>query len=333
MSIIREVITRAPVRICDIGGWTDTWFCPEGAVFNICIDLYSYIRIIKNGKTKIRIFAKNLGKNVEILNFKSIEYNGNLDLLKAAIKRMKVEDGLDIYVRADAPPGCGTGTSASIAVALVSALATYKGLHLDQKEIAILAHKLEIEELGLESGVQDQYAATFGGINFMEINYPNVKRTKITIDEKRIFELESQFILVYLSSRSSSEMHSAVIENYKRGDPDTLNSLDIIKECAYDMKNAINSDIVDIGKVMNRNWEAQKKLHPLMVNPVINKAEEISKSNGAIGFKCNGAGGGGSASILADIGKENLLKRQLIKAGFQLLSAKLDFMGVQTWKV
>jgi len=333
MSIIREVITRAPVRICDIGGWTDTWFCPEGAVFNICIDLYSYIRIIKNGKTKIRIFAKNLGKNVEILNFKSIEYNGNLDLLKAAIKRMKVEDGLDIYVRADTPPGCGTGTSASIAVALVSALATYKGLHLDQKEIAILAHKLEIEELGLESGVQDQYAATFGGINFMEINYPNVKRTKITIDEKRIFELESQFILVYLSSRSSSEMHSAVIENYKRGDPDTLNSLDIIKECAYDMKNAINSDIVDIGKVMNRNWEAQKKLHPLMVNPVINKAEEISKSNGAIGFKCNGAGGGGSASILADIGKENLLKRQLIKAGFQLLSAKLDFMGVQTWKV
>ena len=87
-----------------------------------------------------------------------------------------------------------------------------------------------------------------------------------------------------------------------------------------------------IGNLMNKNWEAQKKLHPLMLNPIIEKTEKIAFDNGAIGFKCNGAGGGGSASIMADIGKENLLKRQLIKAGFQLLSAKLDFMGVQTWK-
>jgi len=334
MSIIREVITRAPVRICDIGGWTDTWYYPEGAVFNVCIDLYSYVRIIENGKSLIRIFAENLGKTVEIANFEEIKYNGKLDLLKAAVKRLEIEGGLDIYVRADAPPSCGTGTSASIAVALISALATYKGLHLDQKEIAILAHKLEIEELGLESGVQDQYAASFGGINFMEINYPNVKMVKVTVDEKRILDLEKHFVLVYLSSRSSSEMHKAVIDNYKKGNKITLKSLEIIKECAYEMKNAILSeDLTYMGDVMNKNWDAQKQLHSLMVNPIIRKVEKIAMNNGAVGFKLNGAGGGGSASILADIGKENLLKRQLSKAGFQLLSAKLDFMGVQTWKV
>ncbi len=331
MSVFKEILARAPVRICDIGGWTDTWFYPEGAIFNFCIDLYSYIRIIENGKSIIRIFAENLGKTVKILNFKEIKYNGKLDLLKAAVKRMEIEDGLDIYVRADAPPGCGTGTSASISVALISALATYRGLHLNQNEIAILAHKLEIEELRLESGVQDQYAASFGGINFMEINYPNVKITKITIDEKRIFELESQFILVYLSSRSSSEMHNAVIENYKKRDVDTLNSFDIMKECAYDMKNAINSDIVDIGKVMNRNWEAQKKLHPLMVNPVINKAEKISKSNGAIGFKCNGAGGGGTAIILAGRGHELQIRKELVEKGYNIIPFKLCFRGVSNY--
>lgn len=331
MSIFKEIIARAPVRICDIGGWTDTWFYPKGAIFNFCIDLYSYVRIIENGKNSIRIFAENLGKTVEILNFKEIKYNGKLDLLKAAIKRMEIEKGIDIYVRADAPPGCGTGTSASVAVTLISALVTYKGLQLNQKEIAIMAHKLEIEELGLESGVQDQYAASFGGINFMEIDYPNVEIVKITINEKRIFELESQFILVYLSSRSSSEMHDAVIENYKKGDVNTLNSFDIMKECAYDMKNAINSDIADIGKVMNRNWEAQKKLHPLMVNPVINKAEEISKSNGAIGFKCNGAGGGGTAIILAGRGHELQIRKKLVENGYKIIPFKLCFKGVSSF--
>jgi D-glycero-alpha-D-manno-heptose-7-phosphate kinase len=331
MSGIREVITRAPVRICDIGGWTDTWFYSEGAVFHFCVDLYSHVRIITNGKKKIRIFANDFGKSVEIFNFKKIEYNGILDLLKAAVKRMEIEDGVDIYVRADAPPGCGTGTSASVAVALISALATYKGLHLDQKEIAIMAHKLEVEELGLESGVQDQYAASYGGINFMEVIYPEVKISQIKINEKRIFELENQFILVYLSSRSSSEMHNAVIEKYKKSDIDTIESLNIMKECAYSMKKSINSDIENIGNIMNRTWEANKKLHRLMVNPVINKAEKIAKTNGAIGFKCNGAGGGGSATILAGRGHEYQIRKKLVESGYKIIPFKLCFKGVSSF--
>jgi D-glycero-alpha-D-manno-heptose-7-phosphate kinase len=331
MRDYKEVVARAPVRICDIGGWTDTWYYPEGAVFNFCIDLYSYVRILESGKNSIRIFAENLGKTVMIDRFEDIEYNGELDLIKAAIKRLEIEGGLDIYVKAEAPPGCGTGTSASIAVTLVSALATYKGLQLNPKEISTLAHKLETEELGLESGVQDQYAAAFGGINFMEVKYPNVKLTNIKLRERRIFELESQFILVYLSSRSSSEMHTAVIKNYKRGDPNTLNSFDIMKECAYNMKNAIYSDIIDVGKVMNRNWEAQKKLHPLMVNTVISKAEEIAKNNGAIGFKCNGAGGGGTVIILAERGQELQIRTKLLEKGYHIIPFKLCFNGVSNF--
>jgi D-glycero-alpha-D-manno-heptose-7-phosphate kinase len=331
MSSIREVVARAPVRICDIGGWTDTWYYPKGAVFNFCVDLYSYVRVIKNELSKIRIFARDLGKSAEILNYRKIEYNGNLDLLKAAVKRLKIEDGLDIYVRADAPPSCGTGTSASVAVTLISALATYKGLHYNQREIAVLAHKLETEELGLESGVQDQYAASFGGINFMEVNYPNVNISNIKINEKKIFELENQFILVYLSSRSSSEMHNAVIENYKKKDRDTLKSFNIMKDCAYSMKSAINSDIAHIGELMNRTWEANKKLHPLMVNPIINKAEKIAKNEGAIGFKCNGAGGGGSATILAGRGQEYQIKKNLIANGYKIIPFKLCFKGVSSF--
>ncbi len=331
MNFKNSVLTRAPTRICDIGGWTDTWFYPKGAVFSICVDLYSYVKLVENGSKAIKIFAENLKQSAEILNLKKIEYNGVLDLLKSAIKRMNIENGLDIFVRADAPPGCGTGTSASVAVTLISALAIYKRLNMDQNSIAALAHKLETEELGLESGVQDQYSAAFGGINFMEIDYPKVKLTKIEIDENRILELENQFILVYFGSRSSSKMHNAVISNYKNRDEATINSFEIMRQCAYEMKDSINSDMDVIGEIINKNWEAQKSLHPLMINPIVSKAEKIAKSNGAIGFKCNGAGGGGSATILAECGQEFQIKKKLIKNGYTILPCKLSFTGVKSY--
>jgi len=300
----KMVISRAPVRICDIGGWTDTWFYPNGAVFNICVDLYSYVRIVESNNDKVRIFAENIKEYVEIKNHSEIEYNGNLDLLKAAIKRIKILGGMDIFIRAEAPPACGTGTSASVAVALVSALARWQEIEMNPLEVAKLAHLLEIEELKLESGVQDQYAAASGGINFMEVNYPDVKLHKIQVSKKRILELENQLILVYLSSRSSSKMHQAVIRNFKNKDNLTMENFDIMKECAYEMKSAINSNIEKVGEIINRNWEAQKKLHPKMTNSYIDKLEKIFA-----------------------------LREEIIKNGYQILPCKLSFNGVESFNL
>ncbi len=330
MSVKKVILSRAPNRILDIGGWTDTWFYPKGAVFSFCVDLYSKVKLMENGLNKIRIFAENLEQSTEIINFKAVEYDGNLDLLKAAVKRMNIEKGLDINVSADAPPGCGTGTSASIAVTLISALSKYNQVDLTNYEIAQLAHKLETEELNLESGVQDQVAASYGGINFMEIDYPDAKISSVKISDKRIRELENQFLLLFFGSRSSSEMHRSVIKNYKKKDPNTIKSFEIMKNCAWEMKRAIKSDLASIGEIMSKNWDAQKKLHPLMVNKSIMNAEKISKDNGALGFKCNGAGGGGSATILAKIGHENQIKEKLIEKGYTILPCKLCFKGVHS---
>lgn len=327
-------MSRAPVRICDIGGWTDTWFYPQGAVFNICVDLYSHVSIIKNDLNKIRITSENLNLSAEIKDYNKIKYDGTLDLLKAAIKRMEIKTGLDIIVRADSPPGCGTGTSASVAVALIAAFALFLKRELKPDAIAKLAHKIETEELKLESGVQDQYAAAFGGLNFMEIEYPSVKISRIKLDKDTINTLENHLILIYLSSRSSNIMHQAVIENYRQGDESTIQSFDIIKNCAYEMRKAVYSKNLELmGKIMNKNWEAQKKLHPLMVSPIIKKIEKLAKKHGAIGFKLNGAGGGGSATILAGIGDGYELREKLIETGLQILPIKLDFKGVQSWIV
>ena len=332
-SFSKTVFSRAPVRINDIGGWTDTWFYKKGVVFNFAVDLYSYARIRENYTKRIKILSENLNLSTEINDYNKIEYDGTLDLLKAAVKRMKIKSGLDIFIRAESPPGGGTGTSASVAVALIAALSHYSDKKMSPYEIAELAQKLETEELNLESGVQDQFAAAYGGINFMKIDYPKVTISKINVKKNRICELESQLMLVYLSSRSSSNMHKAVIENFNNGLKETIDAFETMKNCAYEMKKAIySSDIKDIGEIMNKNWQAQKQLHPLMVNPIIQKTEKIARENGAVGFKCNGAGGGGSVSILAGIGKEFKIKKRLIENGLTVLPAKLNFEGVQTWE-
>ncbi|MFX1569514.1 MAG: hypothetical protein ACFFCV_14230 [Promethearchaeota archaeon] len=326
------ILSKAPVRICDIGGWTDTWFYPKGAIFSISINLYSHVKILPNFSKSVKIYSENLNLSTEIRDFHNIKYDDNLDLLKAAVKRMSINTGIDIYVKAEAPPGCGTGTSASVAVALIAALAHFSDKELQKGEIADLAHKLETEELCLESGVQDQYAAAYGGLNFMKVEYPSVKITPINIDKTRLSELERQLILVYLGSRSSNIMHKAVISSYKKGDISTLKSLEIMKNCAYEMKELINSENLGvIGEVMNKNWKAQKNLHPLMTNPMINEVEKLAEKYGALGFKLNGAGGGGSATILSAKGSENKIKAKIENAGFKVLPVKLNLNGVQTW--
>ncbi len=329
----KKILSRAPVRICDIGGWTDTWFYRNGAVFNFCINLYSYVYIIENGSKAIRIVSDNLGVQTLIKSHESIEYDGKLDLIKAGIKILNVQKGLDIYIKTEAPPGSGVGTSASLAVALLSGLAKIQNLELEPTEIAQLSHQLEVKELRLESGVQDQYAAAYGGINYMKICYPSVNMEPIEIDRSRIFELEKQLILIYIGPRSSSKMHKAVIENYEKGDPFTINSFRTMKNCAKKMKKAINSNIETIGDVMNENWDAQKNLHPLMTNSIIKRAESIALENKALGFKCNGAGGGGSVTILSQINNEYQLRKKLIENKFTILPCKLCFEGVRSYDI
>jgi D-glycero-alpha-D-manno-heptose-7-phosphate kinase len=327
-GLSKTVFSRAPVRICDIGGWTDTWFYPNGAVFNFCVDLYNYVMIKDNNVNQIRIYSENLNLTTQLKSFEEVHYNGELDLLKAVIKRMKIKGGIDIDIRSEVPPGCGTGTSASVCVALIAALLSYLEKPIEPLEVAKIAHEIEIEELKMESGIQDQYAAALGGLNFMEISYPSAKISNIKISKSKRLELENSLILLVFGPRSSDQMHKAVIEKYMKGDMKIKNSLDILKNCAYKMREVIDKDLVDIGNVMNQNWEAQKNLHSLMINKSIMTAEKIAKKYDALGFKCNGAGGGGSATILANSDHIFAFKNELIEEGYRILPCKLCFNGV-----
>ncbi|MFH1539794.1 MAG: hypothetical protein ABIH66_12645 [bacterium] len=330
---MRSIRSRAPVRVCDMGGWTDTWFCKRGVVLSLAVDLYTHVRLVENESSDIRIISEDLDRKAEIKDFRKIEYDGNLDLLKAAVKRMGLSVGADIHIRADSPPGCGTGTSASVAVATLGALAHFSGRHMLPYQIAELAHALETEELGMESGVQDQYAAAFGGISFMEIDYPRVRISQLRVEERTVCELEERMFVVYLGTRSSSDMHVRVVERYRKGDKQIHGAFDELTAVAYGMVDALTTGDLDAaGELMNRNWAAQARLHPEMTTQRIEDVCGLALAHGAVGFKVNGAGGGGSAVILSGAGREHELRTALTENDFTLLPCKLNFAGLQTWE-
>src|SRR5262249_54474029 len=221
-----------------------------------------------------------------------IEYDGVLDLLKAAVARFGIETyrgglyamrwAVNVQVRSDAPPASGLGSSAALGVAAIGALSRYPRRHRRAQEVARESQLLEVEELKLESGVQDQLASAYGGVNYMEVEYPHARVLPVPLSPAVRCELEDRFVLVYTGrSHFSSAMHRKVIAeaNEHRTDFDALAS------AAIEGKEALLSGDLDrFAVAMNANWEAQKRLHPDITTQEIESLHNAVFKAGAIGF-------------------------------------------------
>jgi len=345
---------RAPVRIDISGGWTDVpMFAQQipGAVLNATINLYSYVTIrniprkesivSKYGynckeeqeNRQITMYSADFDLYESANDIRNIEYNGNIDLVKAAIKRLNVEYGLDIMTRSEAPPGSGLGTSASMGVALIGALAKNMDIFYLRNEIAELAVKLETEELGIFSGKQDHYAAAFGGFNFMRFDGEIVSSSIIRIPEDVTLNLEKNSVLVYTGkSRLSSNIHEHVINSFKKGKNKT--ALEGLVRVAEEMKAVLaNGNLVDFGQLLLDNWKYQKDMHPSITNEQIDNLFEIAINNGALGGKACGAGGGGCLYFYCKDNTEHKVRKALEGASARILNFHFEFNGLQTWSV
>jgi len=336
------VRSRSPVRICDIGGWTDTRFARHGAVLNIAVTLFSHClvrdRPAEEGDEdrSAVIRALDLDVGVDIADVEKIEYDGTLDLLKAAVKRMEMPGGFEAAIWADAPPGSGVGTSSAVSVALIAALGHFSDRRLAPHAVARLAHELETQELGLECGVQDQYAAAFGGVCFMEIDYPRVELSRLPVSPTFLCELEERLVLVYVGqSRLSDAVHRRVIERYESGAAETIAAMDTLRRAAHAMKDAMmRADMPLVADAINANWAAQKQLHPDISNEAIERVFEVATTAGAVAGKANGAGGGGTVIFLAAPGTE-LGVRQALQSVPEctVLPCQISNEGVRSWVV
>jgi D-glycero-alpha-D-manno-heptose-7-phosphate kinase len=340
---IRRISAAAPIRICDLGGWTDTWFAGKGRVLNIGVYPFVEVQIDvypRSGREhQVFIEAENYGDR-----YAPRITDGAWDkhpLLEAAIAHMAVPDDLALVVNifSEAPAGASTGTSAAVTVALIGALSRVCGRAMSADEIARTAHHVEYDILGLQCGVQDQYCSAYGGISFMEIDaFPAVSVQRIELPNELWWELERRLLLVYLgSAHSSSDVHRRVIEGLEREGGSTP-SLDAMRHAAEEGRDAVLAgDFARFGRAMIANTEAQRRLHGALVSPVAQTIIDIAARHGAAGWKVNGAGGeGGSLTILG--GPSWTRTRALARAIRQenehceVIPTYLSRYGVRVWK-
>ena len=288
----------APVRICDIGGWTDTWFGGPGRILNIAVTPGVEVSIrTKLGPDPVVFDVETFGDRYSIVP--RAPRVARHPLLEAAIDAFPPPRGLavEVSVRSGVPAGCGTGTSAAVAVALLGGLAAMRLEQHSPRDIAYAAHRLEVDILGVQSGIQDQLSAAFGGINYLEIE---------TYPEARVYpmptwkELGPRLTLVFLGrAHDSSAVHRQVIEDVGCRGSGVFSRL---RDAAVAARNAVLArDIDAFGHAMIANTEAQGSLHPGLVGVDARRVIEFAAAQGAVGWKVNGAGGdGGSVTILSD---------------------------------
>ncbi len=332
----------APIRICDNGGWTDTWFAGHGQIFNIGVYPYAEVQIAvfpgDSHASQIVINAENYGERYVVIPEKHWDKH---PLLEAAIEYMHLPDGLclEVTIYSEAPGGASTGTSAAVTVALVGGLDLLTPGRMTPHEVASAAHKIETEMLGQQSGIQDQLCSAYGGINFIEMfEYPHASVSPIQIPNATWWELERRLSLVYLGkSHRSSEVHEMVIRSLQDAGPD-CRQLSDLRTTATKSRDALYADDFSaLGAAMIENTEAQARLHPALISPEAASVIEIAKSHAALGWKVNGAGGdGGSLTILSDPSAS--AKRSMLRTIeqenplFKNIPIYLSRYGLRVWR-
>ena len=329
---------RAPVRIDLGGGWTDVaTYCRKtpGRVINISINIYSYATLTPffGSEKKIEIESADFDAHYEAEDIKQIEYDGNIDLIKAAIKKFSSKGGFKILTQSYAPAGSGLGTSAAMGVVLVGLIASYSGIPFLPFELAEAASKIEKEELHILGGKQDHYASALGGINYYEFRGENVTASPLRLKEQIQYELEKNLILCYTGkSRLSGNIHSEVKKQFESGNKSTVEAIENLKKTTLDMKNTlIAGNLNTFAELMLLTWEMQKKLHPSVTNSEIDDIFDEALKNGAIGGKACGAGGGGCLIFYSHPEKEHILRKVLENRNLKVIDFNFDFYGYKGW--
>jgi D-glycero-alpha-D-manno-heptose-7-phosphate kinase len=338
--MIKRINSVAPIRICDIGGWTDTWFAGHGAVFNIAVYPYVEVQIEiaerPQAEERVVIQAENFGDKYAVTPGR-IAYSKH-PLIEAAIDVMDIPAGVSFTINlySAAPPGASTGTSAAVSVALIGALDTLTAGRLTPHEVAALAHSIETEKLKLQCGIQDQLCSAYGGINYIQMHrFPQASVSSIQVPNSIWWELESRLLVVYIGSpHSSSEVHKKVIADLgdqAENDPRMIE----LRRLAAQAKNALFAgDFKRLGQTMTANTGVQRALHPALVCARFEEIIAMAEDFQVLGCKVNGAGGdGGSLTLLTNGGAPT--KRKLAQAlqekGYDILQIYLSRHGLRVW--
>ncbi|MBG0858204.1 MAG: dehydrogenase [Bacteroidales bacterium] len=337
--------SKAPLRLGLAGGGSDVSPYSEifgGAVLNATIDQYAYCTIEETSSGTIVINAADLGITKKYASALSLPIDGQLDLHKGVYNRIIRNFGItrplsfSMTTYCDAPPGSGLGTSSTMVVAIIKAFTEWLNLPLGDYDTAYLAYQIERTDLGFRGGKQDQYAATFGGFNFIEFSKDDrVIVNPLRINRWIIDELEISMVLYYTgASRSSDKIIREQQDNTRRGRKLPVEATHRIKQNSYLMKELLlKGDIVRFAKTLKSDWDNKKKMAASITNVHIEKIYEAAMKAGAYGGKVSGAGGGGFMFFMVDPAKRLDLISVLARFRGEIINFHFSENGCQGWKI
>jgi D-glycero-alpha-D-manno-heptose-7-phosphate kinase len=296
--------SKAPLRIGLAGGGTDVSPYSDlygGAILNATISLHAWAHLQVLGEPEIRLHAADRGETEQYSDRSDLPLTGKLDLLKGVINRVRKDYGIpvpgfELTTHVDAPAGSGLGTSSTLVVAVLGVFTEMLGLPLGEYDIARLAYDIERKDLQLAGGKQDQYAATFGGVNFMEFYQDDkVIVNPLRIKPEYLHELENNLLLYYTdSTRESANIIKEQQKNVHESDSRSVEAMHQLKEQSRMMKEALLQGRLDeIGQILDYGFRQKRLMARNISNSRIEEIYETALDAGATGGKISGAGGGG----------------------------------------
>lgn len=334
--------SKAPLRLGLAGGGTDVSPYSDifgGAILNATISLYAYATISPRNDGKIVFHSIDKNEYYEFETSEHLPVNGILNLHRGVYNRI-VKDyckkplSFTLSTRVDAPAGSGLGTSSTLVVAILGAFAEWLNVPLGEYDLAKLAYDIERVDLGMAGGKQDQYAATFGGVNFMEFSVNDkVIVNPLRIKDIYLNELANNLVLIYTqTSRLSSKIIEAQSANVMSNNQKSIDAMHQLKNQSVMMKEALLKGNLDmIGEILDYGWTFKKQMADEISNSLLDEIYNTARANGATGGKISGAGGGGFMVFYCPGDNRSRVIEALKPFGGEAKAYEFTNHGLTTW--
>ena len=334
--------SKAPLRVGLAGGGTDVSPYSDqfgGAILNATVSLFAYANIQPLTENKIIVEALDRKEEQQFQYASQLPIDGKLDLLKGVYNRIYKDyqlptSGFRLSTFVDAPAGSGLGTSSTLVVAILGAFVEWLKLPLGDYDIAHYAYDIERNDLKLTGGKQDQYAAMFGGVNFMEFyEEDKVIVNPLRIKSEYLHELENNLVLYFTATnRESATIIDEQVKNVNNKNEKSIEAMHQLKEQAKRMKEALlRGRLNEIGEILDFGFQQKRNMAHNISNSSIEEIYDAAKKAGATGGKISGAGGGGFMTFYCPLNTRYKVMETLSRFGGQIKPYQFTKQGLTTW--
>ncbi len=328
------LIARAPVRLSFAGGGTDLpayYLKHGGAVVSTTLDKYFYVFLNVSGDDTIQVTSSDYRTFYRHDGDMPMMFDGDLSLPRAILNHFGLARGLSMFLASEVPPGTGLGSSSTVAVAIIKAVTTARGLFLSKQQIAELACQIEIEKLGTPIGKQDQYASAFGDLNLIQFAADRVTVEPLRVAAETRRALEKNTLLFFTGgTRQASTILTAQRKSSERDDAVVIAALDAVKQMAFEAKELLErGDLTRFGALLDAGWQQKKKFAGGISNALVDECYDLALANGALGGKLAGAGGGGFLMIYCEPTQQTAVTQALEFKGLKRMDFRFESEGAR----